>query len=161
MTTLSSSLTSNSSPVPPIFSTRRLFGFEGNQISAVDGVAEEDSGVELGDDASATRLGDGEGCVFATGAAAEIFAADDDLEIAFEFVGADEGDVAVREAGLAFGDAAHGVHAEEFAFLGHGGVIGKIFGGDDLVGVEIVAQNVRLAADDGFHFVFSPMSLSW
>ncbi len=75
-------------------------GFDGDEIAAVYAVAEEDSGIELGNHTGAPRFGEREGSVFAAGAAAEIFSADDDLEIAFEFVFADESDVPVGETGL-------------------------------------------------------------
>src|SRR4051794_11890544 len=90
-----------------------VLGFQGNEVTAVDGVAEEDAGVELGDDALDAGLGEGERGVLAAGAAAEVFAADDDLVIAAELVLADEADAALRQAGLCLGHAAVGVHAEE------------------------------------------------
>jgi hypothetical protein len=52
--------------------------FQGDDVAAVDRVAEEDAGVELGHDALDPGLGQGQGGMFARGAAAEVFAADDD-----------------------------------------------------------------------------------
>src|SRR5262249_44359136 len=43
------------------------------------------------------------------------------------------------------------IHAEEFAFVGNRRVIGEIDGRNDLIGVEIVAQNVGFAANNGVH----------
>ena len=57
-------------------------GFAGQEVAAVDAVAEEDAGVELGDDDLDAGLGQGQRGVLARGAAAEVLAADDDRVVA-------------------------------------------------------------------------------
>jgi hypothetical protein len=89
--------------------------------------------------------------MFARGAGAEVFAADDDRVFALEFPFGDKADVAVGQARLCRGNAAHGVHAKELAFFGKGGVEGEILGRDDLVGIDVIAQNIGFTGNDGFH----------
>ena len=40
---------------------------------------------------------------------------------------------------------------EEFALVGLGRIEREILSGDDLVGIDVVAHDVGLAGDDGFH----------
>ena len=61
-----------------------IAGFEGDEVTAVDGVAEENARVEFGDDPLDARRVQSDRRVLARGAAAEVLAADDDL------VGGDE-----------------------------------------------------------------------
>ena len=77
-----------------------LLRFERDQVAAVDRVAEEDAGVELGDDGSDAGRGQGDRGVLAGGAAAEVLAADDDLVRRDELVVGVERDVALRQPRL-------------------------------------------------------------
>ena len=61
----------------------------------------------------------------------------------------DEAHVAVGQTGLSFGHADAGVHAEVLAFFIVRGVVAEVLGGDDLVGVDVVAEDEGGAGDSG------------
>src|SRR5947209_2226467 len=63
-----------------------VVAFERDEVPAVDAVAEEDAGVELGDYALDARLGQRQWGMLAARAAAEVLAADDDPVVALELV---------------------------------------------------------------------------
>ncbi len=89
--------------------------------------------------------------MLAAGAAAEVLPADDHGVLAGELPLGHEARRTRRKPLLAFGHAAVGVHTEVFAFLGDRGIKGKVLRGDDLIRVDVVAQDVRLAGDDALH----------
>jgi hypothetical protein len=89
--------------------------------------------------------------VLAAGAGAEVLSADDDRIIAAELVLADEVDVPLRQPALALRDAAERVHPEELALLGERRVKRQVLRGDDLVGVDVIAEHVGAASDDVLH----------
>jgi hypothetical protein len=125
--------------------------FQGQQISAVDAVAEKDAGVELGDDGFDAGFRERQRRVFARGSASVILSADHDCVFAFELIRLNERRLSLRQARLVLRHAAVGVHAKELSLFRQRRIEGQILGRDDLVRVDIVAQNVRLAGDDGFH----------
>jgi hypothetical protein len=123
-------------------------GFAGVELAGGDTVAEEDPGEAFGKDDAAGGGAEGDGCVFAGAAAAEITAGDDDGELGIELV---RGDEPYRVEGV--GKAAEGVAAEFFVFVGDGGYEIEVLGGYDLVGVDVIAHDIHWPAEDGLHGV--------
>ena len=131
--------------------------FVGDDVAAVDRVAKEDAGVGFGDDGVDPRLAQGKGGMLARGAAAKVLAADDDFVLRDVGAGLDEWDVSFGEAGLGDGDAAEGELAVEAAFFAVGEAVYEVLGGDDLVGVDVVAEDVNFSANGFFHDVAFPV----
>src|ERR1017187_4054921 len=120
--------------------------FAGIEFACGDGVAKEDAGETFGEDEVAAGGAEGDGSVLAGAAAAEIAAGDDDGIGAWELVLLDEAD-GVKGVG----QPGEGVAAEFFVFGGDGGDEVEVLGGDDLVGVNVVAHDVNGACKNRLH----------
>jgi len=81
--------------------------------------------------------------VLAGGAAAEVVAGDDDGELGLGLAGVDEA------RGVGGGEADEGVGSELLVLVGLGRDEGEVFRGDDLVGVDVVADDVAEAVEGG------------
>src|SRR5262249_4499935 len=92
-----------------------------------------------------------DGGMFARRAAAEVLAAEDDLVGGDELVIGVKGHVSLGQPPLRRRDAAQGVLTELPVFLGDGRVQRQVLRRDDLVGVDVVAEDERFAGDGGLH----------
>lgn len=81
--------------------------------------------------------------MLAGGAAAEVVAGDDDGELGLGLAGVDEA------RGVGGGEADEGVGSELLVLVGLGRDEGEVFRGDDLVGVDVVADDVAEAVEGG------------
>ncbi len=115
----------------------------GIEFAGGDGVAEENAREALGDDDMTAGGAKGDGGVFAGAAAAEIPAGDDDGVIGVHLAGFDE---AGGVKGI--GEAGEGEAAEFFVFVGDGGDEIQVLRGDDLVGVDVVLDDVNWPGKD-------------
>ena len=83
--------------------------------------------------------------------AAEVLAGHDDLVRRTKFVIRMERDMSLGQPGLSRRHAAQRVLAKLPIFLGDGGVERQVLGRNDLVGIDVVAQDVSLAGDSRLH----------
>ena len=116
------------------------------QFAGGDAVAEKDARKTFREDELAIRRPHRDGRVFARTAAAKVFAADYDGKFAVELAFFDVADGIKR-----FRQTIEGVAAELLVFLGNGGHEVEKLGGDDLVGVDVVAHDVNRAGENRLH----------
>src|SRR5262249_41773870 len=125
----------------------------GYQVTTVDGIAKENPRVKLGDHRLDAGGIERDGSVLARGATAEILAGNYDLVRRDEFVVCVEGNMALRQPGVGWRHAGERVLAEHLVLFRNGRVVREILGRDDLVSIDVVAEDVRSAADDGVHAI--------
>ncbi len=135
------------------FFDQALHRFAWHQIPTVDTVAEKNAGIKLGNDHTGAGLGNGQRGVLARTASAKILSADNNRKLALKLIGPHKRNVAGGQAGLSGGYAVHGVHAEELSLGGVRRVVGQKLGGNDLIGINVVAENKCLPSDDILHVI--------
>lgn len=106
-------------------------------------VPEEDPRVRLRNHGGNAGCAQCDGRVLAGGAAAEVGAADDDGVLSLGLAGVNEA------RGVGGGEADEGVGAELLVLVGLGRNEGEVFRGDDLVRVDVVADDVAEAVEGG------------
>lgn len=117
--------------------------FQRIHLAGGHGVPEEDPSVRLRDHCGGAGGAQRDGGVLAGGAATEVGTADDDGVLGFDLAGFDE------TRGVGGGEADEGVGAELLVLVGLGRDEGEVLGGNDLVGVDIVADDVAEAVEGG------------
>jgi hypothetical protein len=112
-------------------------------LSGSHRVPEEDARVGLCHHRRDPRCAQRHRCVLAGRATSEVVAADDDGVLRLGLVGLH------KARGVGGGEAYEGVGAELLVLGGLGGDEGEVLGGDDLVGVDVVADDVAEAVEGG------------
>lgn len=106
-------------------------------------IPEKDPRVRLRDHGGSAGGAQRYGRVLAGGAAAEVGAADDNGVLGLGLAGFNE------TRGVGGGEADQGVGAELLVLVGLGRNEGEVFRGDDLVRVDVVADNIAEAVESG------------
>ena len=83
--------------------------------------------------------------------AAEIASRHDDLIARYKLVGVVKRDVSLGQPTLSRRHARQGVFAEHPIFFRNGRIVGQILSGNDLIGVDVLAEYVCLAFDLCLH----------
>lgn len=120
------------------------FGLHRVDLAGGHRVPEEDPGIGLRDDGPGAGSAQGDGGVLAGGAASEVGAGNDDGKARARGAGANEG------GGVGGGgEADEGVRAELLVLVRVGRDEGEVLRGDDLVGVDVVTEDVAGAVEGG------------
>ena len=125
---------------------KALDAFAGIEFTGRDGIAEKDAGETLGQNDPAAGRTKRDGRVLARTAAAEILSADNKGILGIELALLHEANGVKR-----IGKAAHRVTAEFFIFVRHRGNQGQVLRGNDLVGVDVVTDDIDRAGKDRLH----------
>jgi len=137
-----------SSTYPLAEAFRRL---KGNHITTVDRVAEENASVEFGDDRFDAGSVESDGGMFAGRPAAEIPAGNNDFVRRNELVFRVERHMSLGQAGLSRRNAAQSIFAEHPVLIGNGRIKGKVLSRDDLIRIDVIAEDVTIAGDGALH----------
>ena len=131
--------------------TQAVETFKRNEVAAVDGIAEENAGVRLRHNGFDSRGIEGNGSVLARGSTSKVLSSDDHPVRRDERVVGVEGNMSPWQPGLRRRHAAQRILAELPVLFRNGRVEGQLLCRDDLVGIDVVSQNIGLANDKRLH----------
>src|SRR5262249_47823406 len=125
--------------------------FYRHEVSPVNRVAKENTSIRLRNDRLNARGVERNRGMFTRRSAAEVPPPDDDSVGRNELIVRMEWDVSLGQSRLRWRNARQRILAELAVLFRDRRVEGQVLGRDDLVRVDVVAQDIRLAGDDLLH----------